>query len=576
MGLSFAYPLALWGLIGLPLIVAIHFLQSRNRHEEVSSLFLLELLPEETRSGAVFSYLRNGVQLWMQLLAVLLFTLILARPMWLHQESRQSVAVVLDSSVSMRAFTAELMTGMESLSADLTRSAGKTEWWVLPSDPGRPGLAQAADRDQFLQALEKFEALSGPHSPRNALQRARQLVGPEGLVFLVSDHVAEDLPAGALAISVGRPLENSGFTGIRFEGGGWQASVIHFGKESVQKTVTIQFDDQLPEERLLTLNPGAVTLLSGPLPSEFKHARLRLEDDATLWDNALPFVSPLETPLAYGSQLKDPGLTAWVEKLMQTVSGAVASGTPQLSWREGWPVREVPDSPAEIWWLNGEESAGFSLVAATEDPLTADLNWDGFLALPFKGFLMRPEDEVLLWMGAEPLVIRRPGQTGTRLLMNFDFDTSNAERFPSMLLLLHRFAKTQRDLQPLPCQTQLETRQQLPFPIKAEGPFQTTFMDLHGQVQTREVATGPELRVPDRPGIWTVKQGEDLILKAGVFAGDVAEGNFSQARPLALPETLVLAQRQRNSQSDFLLPLWFLLLALTLGLSWWSEKRGRG
>ena len=33
MGLSFAYPLALWGLIGLPLIVAIHFLQSRNRYE---------------------------------------------------------------------------------------------------------------------------------------------------------------------------------------------------------------------------------------------------------------------------------------------------------------------------------------------------------------------------------------------------------------------------------------------------------------------------------------------------------------------------------------------------------------
>lgn len=572
MGLSFAFPAAFWGLLGLPLIVAIHFLQSRNRQAEVSSLFLLERLPEETRSGAVFSYLRNGLQLWMQLLAVLLFTLILSRPMWLHEESLQSVAVVLDSSVSMRAFKSETQAALEQITRDFDRSAGKTEWWLLSSDPGRPDGAGAATREDFLQALADGEALSGPHSPRSALQRARQLVGPEGSVLYVSDHPAAGLPAGAVAVSVGQVIDNSGFTGIRFEGGGWQASLIHFGTRPVEKKVTVQFDAGPVETRTLRLEPGALGLLSGPLPSGFQKALLRLEDDGYLWDNVLPFVAPVEKSLAYSLQLKDERMAQWAEKLMQTLPGAVRSSAGQLSWHAGWPVQAQSATAAEIWWLTGEKTAPFSVVAPRTDPLTEGLNWDGFLALPYSGFLMRPEDEVLLWMGKEPLVLRRPSTEGVRLLMNFDFETSNAERFPSLLLLLHRFAKIQRDQQPSPYQTQLETRQQLGLPLQVPGRLTQTFESLEGQTDIQEGLAVNALRVPERPGFWTVRADERVLLRAGIYVGDVAEGNFLSARALDLPEDLVRSQRKRNSQRDFLLPLWFSLLVVAVALGWWSEK----
>ncbi len=268
MGVSFAQPLALWGLLGLPLIVAIHFLQSRNRREEVSTLFLLEMLVEETRRGAVFRYLRNGLQLWLQLLAVLLFTLLLARPMRLHEESIQSIALVVDSSVSMRAFEQEVIEEGRRLIELLDGTAARTEWWILPSDIGRAGWARSAGKEEALAVLAAIDPLSGPHSPREALSRARQVVGPEGLVVYLSDHPTADMPGQA--VSVGTPRDNSGISGVRIETTEngevkWQVSVVHFGKEAMERRLEVELDGSSVGSHLLELNPGAITTVSGTL-----------------------------------------------------------------------------------------------------------------------------------------------------------------------------------------------------------------------------------------------------------------------------------------------------------------------
>lgn len=571
MGLSFANPLAIWGLLGLPLILGLHFLQSRNRREEISSLFLLELLPEETRSGAVFSYIRNGLQLWMQLLSVLLLTWLLARPMWLRSDSIQSVAVVLDHSVSMMAFEREVNEVLSQVTEVLEESAGETEWWLEVSDPGRSGLAAAANREDLLAALETFQPRSGPHSPRQALLRARQLVGPEGLVLFVSDHPVSDPPAGALAISVGHPVENSGFTGIKIGEKRWQASLIHFGTEPVTKKMWVQFDEAAPEEILLTLTPGALQQVHGELPADFQRGILTLEGDAYALDDVLPFVNPLVKTLEYQMELPDSERTVWIEKLMQTLPGARLGEDPVLRWLKGWPLAETPETRAEIWFLSGDATAEFAAAVPGTGGMAAGLRWEGFLALPYKGFSVMPGDRVELWMGEEPLIIRRESAEGTRLLLNFDFAASNAERFPSMLLFLHRFIKQQRDLQPQLLRTQLETRQILDLPFSPNSTWTTTFEDLQGSLSE---ANWTRATAPDQPGYFQVQNGDQLILEAGVFSGDAGEGNFQEAGKKALPEDIVLRQRERNSQTDFLMPLGFALLCGALTLSWWSERAG--
>lgn len=580
MGLSFAQPLALWGLLGLPAILLIHFLQSRNRREEVSTLFLLDLLPEETRSGAVFSRLRNGLQLWLQLLAVLLFTLLLSRPMWLRRESAQLVAVVVDSSTSMRAFRERALLETESAIRRVDRAAGRTEWWILPSDPTRALLYRGDDTEAAVQSLSELDFLSGPHEPRPVLARLRRMLGPEGLLLWVTDHPPEEeAPAEAVALGVGGPTPNSGFTGIRFRTRPdgltvWEASATHFGPDPVRKTVGVELEGLPPSIQELTLYPGAVARLEGVLPPEVRRGALRLESDAYGLDNQLPFVAPSVKPLPYAIDL-DPDDAAWAERVMSTLPGAERSADPALRWRRMRAAPPEPRSRFEILLAGGGEPGEFAEVVAVDHPLTRDLSWAGFLGRPLSApdTALAPGEQVLVWIGEAPLVTLRETGAGSRLALRFDLDASNADRLPAMVLMLNRYLRQARRATPGVEVVNLETRQRLDLPDRGGERLEQLFEPMDGEPR-RETFTTPPERAPESPGYVTLRSGDRDLLRAGVFAGDVREADLRDASSRELPGTLLMERRKLNSQSDFLRPLWFSLLGLTLVGAWWSGARG--
>ena len=126
--------------MGLPLLVVIHTLQQRSRSEVVSTLFLLEKLAPESRGGRTWDRWRTSRVFWLQALAVLLATWVLAEPRWVRGESAQTVVLVLDSAVSMEAFREEAVRAAEAKIAGSAGRAGRTEWVVLTSDPRQPPL----------------------------------------------------------------------------------------------------------------------------------------------------------------------------------------------------------------------------------------------------------------------------------------------------------------------------------------------------------------------------------------------------------------------------------------------------
>ena len=78
MGLTLGNPLGLLALLGLPAVLAVHFLQRRARREVVSTLFLLTPLHRESESGRRWERLRTSWPLWLQLLAVLVLAWLMA------------------------------------------------------------------------------------------------------------------------------------------------------------------------------------------------------------------------------------------------------------------------------------------------------------------------------------------------------------------------------------------------------------------------------------------------------------------------------------------------------------------
>ena len=138
--LTFSNPLGLLALLGIPAVLAIHFLQRKSVELPVATLFLLDRTQRESASGRRFDRLMQSVPLWMQLLAVLLLTWLLTEPRYQKPRSVQRVAVVLDASASMSVFKDATLSALRDKLPTLQGTASALELTVFESTPGKPRL----------------------------------------------------------------------------------------------------------------------------------------------------------------------------------------------------------------------------------------------------------------------------------------------------------------------------------------------------------------------------------------------------------------------------------------------------
>ncbi|MCK5827618.1 VWA domain-containing protein, partial [Candidatus Bipolaricaulota bacterium] len=101
--MSFQNPTAFYLFFGALLILLLHFLRSRERRRDVSSMFLWEGLPGDPQSKAAQLRQQFDPLLLLQLAALAALTLALSQPMLrVSQQSISGLAIVIDGSASMR------------------------------------------------------------------------------------------------------------------------------------------------------------------------------------------------------------------------------------------------------------------------------------------------------------------------------------------------------------------------------------------------------------------------------------------------------------------------------------------
>ncbi len=222
--LSLGHPAALWGLLVLPALVAVHFFQRRARRVETSTLFLIEALGSESEGGRTWERFRGSRSFWLQALAALLVVWVWAEPRWPRADSRQTVVIVLDDALAMRAVADEARAAAAGLMAEAEGRAARTEWVVMGSDPRAPVYYRGGERVRAEASLAAWRPTLGTHDYAPAVRGARGLAGEGGVTWLVTDR-EEKAPPDQAAVGVGRVLANAGFAGgavERAEDGGWR------------------------------------------------------------------------------------------------------------------------------------------------------------------------------------------------------------------------------------------------------------------------------------------------------------------------------------------------------------------
>ncbi len=578
MDVSLGQPWGQLGLLGIPALLAIHLLQRRAVVIPSSTLFLLESLKRESQGGRRIERLRSSLPLWLQVLAVLILTWLLAQPQWMEKNSVQRIAVVLDGSASMSVAKKAVL---ESLPRDLARLAAVTaqsEVHVLDSRMEAGPLYHGPEGEALRPVLAAWEPSGGTHDPGPALRLARNLAGRDGLVLYVTDAETTALPPGVRLYACGQPVANAGLAGIRVEEGPdgleWQATLRNYSASPQTREFTVMAGTTALSAESLTLPPHAIVQRQGPFPEGVGDLTLDLSPDAFALDDRAPLLRPrLKEVTVSLPPDEDPGGTLY-SALFNSLPGVNTNGTPVhvpvVAYNPLSP--ELPEGPAVIFVRDPKPNASVlpGALLVEPDPLTDGLGWQGLICQDSIQVPLREGDEPLIWIGDRAVVFLRTSGRATQLCFNFDLRKSNARRLPALVLTIHRWLEDFRRRLPGEEWSLSECGQRLAVaPLPAPAPPELELRLADGTVLRRPVREASLLRAPATPGVMEIWQGDQRLLRSASHFADIREADFTAKGTRHDLEGATTAVIRQQSREDPAWRGWLLALLGLAGFSWW-------
>jgi hypothetical protein len=573
----------LWALLGIPLVVLIHFLQRKAKTVPVSTLFLLEQTQRDALSGRRFDRVTPSVPLWLQILFVILLAWLLAEPRYPRADSVQRVAIVLDSSASMQAFRQPLVDALTKRLPAMHGAATAADFLVIDSNPDQPRIYAGKSLPDLLVALAKWQPQSGTVDPTAALRIARSLVAREGMVVYATDTPQEKLPFDAQLLAVGSPLENVGFTGVSFadEQGAlvWKALIRNHGASVQERSWQLVLPDGSKSQPIpVRLEPGRLVQLQGAFPAGTDRCQVVLSADAFGADDVLPLVRPLPKPLLTFAAASEKYATIFARLIgsLQGAQPAADAAAADLSLVAYDPLAPAMPAGHSIIFMDDSTRGGQYLrggIVAERHALLDGLNWQALLVRETLHLEKGPTDQVLLWQGDLPLILLRGDAATQQLVFNFDITLSNADRLPAFVVLVNRYASRVLQAKIAPHAQVYETGEPLDLAHQLgaqAAPLVLVETPVGGPAQRTTLPANQRVRLqtPRRPGHFTLTQGETVLINGSTFFADSREANFSAATSVDQLDPNAGSAILRQTRDDYLWRLWVLAALAALLIAW--------
>jgi Ca-activated chloride channel homolog len=355
-------PLALIGLISLPIIVAYYMLRLRRRDVPVGSTFLWQQLVRDVEANAPWQRLRFSWLLVLQLLIALVAVIAAARPfLTVSSDLAANVVLIVDTSASMGTVEAgstriaEARLAARRVIGDLPEGGHVTV--VAADDSAHVLVSDTDDRAAALAAIDRIAATQVPGDLTDAFALASALAArdSDSTVVVVTDANADRLPK----IGMGAPVhvERVGSTDanqavaalslLRRSGGAELDLFVAVSNPSgsdVTRRLEIYADDVLVDARDLAIpaeQRSEAVINSVPQSAKVVEARLAGTDALAVDDRAFALVPQagavrallvgpgntyLENALALLPRLELYAVGA--EGYATAISGAISDGKP--------------------------------------------------------------------------------------------------------------------------------------------------------------------------------------------------------------------------------------------------------
>ncbi len=294
--MPFISPLALLGLLFVPLVVAMYMLKLRRDERLVPSTLLWARLVADVEANAPWQRLRRSLLLLLQLLLVVILALLAARPFTERPAGlARDLVLVVDVSASMGATDVlpdRLSRAKEEASAALRElPAGGRVSVIAAGRSARVVTNGTTDLGRVKQAISSLAVTASPGDLGDALRLASALAARSGDAQVL---VVTDAASGPPALTVDAPVRV-----IRVgEDGGWRnqaivalavrtapsaitrsvfVSVANLDLEAAERRLELWGDGRLLEARDVFLDPQArADVLVDDVPRDVAVLEVRL------------------------------------------------------------------------------------------------------------------------------------------------------------------------------------------------------------------------------------------------------------------------------------------------------------
>ncbi|HEY3247416.1 MAG TPA: VWA domain-containing protein [bacterium] len=309
MNVTFGFPAALWVLALLPVIVLLYMLRARRVDQEVSSVLLWRRARQDLAAQRPVRRLERNILLLLQLLAVALAAIALARPQVPVAGGGRATVLVLDTSASMQAtdvapsrFAAAVAAARDAAS----RAAGPV---MLIEAGSQPRVAVPFARaDAVGSALAALRPTDGPARLQQAIALALgQRTGagvPRVLVF--TDRAGPAFP-DVLYHVLGASAANVAVAAVHTEAGAGRTHVLirlrRFAGTAGIVPLELRLGGRVVLQRSVLLPADGSAVVSATVDgSGVLEARVRVRDALELDNTAAAVVGgPLARVLILGA-----------------------------------------------------------------------------------------------------------------------------------------------------------------------------------------------------------------------------------------------------------------------------------
>ncbi len=556
-------------------MVGLHLYRRQAEPREVSATFLWEAIGSPKGAGRTRAPLHQSPSFWLELLAVLLITMVLASPQGCAGQAEHRV-VVLDDSVSMQASQEQardaLKNSLEGLRARDTVSV------VLSGPSPRMLVGPQALREEAQSAVERWEPAASNHSLGAAVDLGLQL-SDGGAVSLISDHfAAQAWPEEVGLISVGKPANNIGLTHASRVRDDTDHDLIFvvlrsFSGSPTTGTLALWEGEQQLWSQDISLAADQSVEHSLPLAHSAGLVRLELYADKgnALASDDVAWLAPLP-PRTLGVHLALPpeqaqalGLDTEGERWADLLQDAVVVSPERahlILGPEGvslgpkaWSI-EIP--------ANSESQALLGpFLLDKAHPLTRGMNLEGVLWSVPTG--STATGSTLISAGQSTLL----SQDGRRIQLRIDPTKSTLSRSPDWPIFLLNAAELRRASLPGLSQSSTQVGQELLWRNAASGSWILT--DPKGQSRALPEQTDLDIGGLYRPGVWTLQRDQDPASVIAVNALDPLESELRELsageRDAAVPAGAAQDHGIKLSETAILV-----LLLLVFALDWWALR----